>query len=143
MLLPGFHWSGRNTNGPLPTTSVSRLSPGVRASRSGSMKGTGAFGLPSTSSTSGNGSLRVSTNVRASFTSSDWVEAISRRPMASRGAQRLREATQSVAVTGPPSCQRKPSRSWKVQVRRSEELSKRSTICGRIAPLSSIANSVS
>ena len=107
------------------------------------MKGTGALGLPSTSSTSGKGSFRRSKIVRGSATSKPCALAISSRPMASFGAQRCSEATQSVAVTALPSCHFRPSRSWKRQVRPSLLFSWAPTICGWIAPFSSIAKSVS
>ena len=120
-----------------------RWSPGVAARRSGIMTGNGAFGLPSTSSNSGNGSLRTSLNVFASTASSDTVAASNILPRASRPPQRLSEATQSAAVTGAPSCHFNPSRRTKVQVSLSALLCQVSTICGLISPASFMANSVS
>jgi hypothetical protein len=64
-------------------------------------------------------------------------------PIASRLPQRINEAAQSAAVTGLPSCQESPSRSTKVQVLPSDDVSHLSTICGCGLRLPSIANSVS
>jgi hypothetical protein len=64
-------------------------------------------------------------------------------PMASRLPQRISEAAQSSAVTALPSWKLKPSRSTKVQVLPSAEVSHLSTICGWGFRSLSIANSVS
>ena len=120
-----------------------RWSPGVAARRSGSMTGSGAFGLPSTSSKSGNGSLRTSLKVLASTASSEAMSASSILPSESRPAHRFSEDTQSAAVTGVPSCHLRPSRKVKVQVSLSGLVCQLSTICGLISPASFIANSVS
>ena len=120
-----------------------RVSPGVRARRSGIITGSGALGLPSTSSISGKGCFSAMRKLRASVASIDAVAASSMRPSGSRGAQRRSERTHSAAVTGAPSCQASPSRRRKSQVSRSAETSQASTICGRIAPCPSMAKSVS
>ncbi len=63
--------------------------------------------------------------------------------MPSRAPQRLSEAMTSSEVTGAPSWNLSPSRSVKVQVFLSSEVSQLSTICGCGFMFSSIANSVS
>ncbi len=143
MALPGRHWSLMKRNGPEPIGSGMRWSAGVAASRAGIITGSGALGLPSTSRSSGNGCFSTNLMVFGFVASSVSVSAISILPSGSRTDQRLSEATQSSAVTGLPSCHFRPSRSTKVQVSLSGLLSKLSTICGLISPLSFIAKSVS
>ena len=93
-----------------------RWSAGVAASLAGIITGSGALGLPSTSSSNGNGCFSTSLKVLASVAASWSVSAISILPSGSRTDQRLSEATQSSAVTGLPSCHLRPSRSVNVQV---------------------------
>jgi len=111
--------------------------------RAGIITGRGALGLPSTSSISGNGSLRASLKILASTASSEIVSAISILPSGSRTDQRLSEATQSAAVTAAPSCHFRPSRNLKLQLSLSADTSQLSTICGLISPFSFMANSMS
>ena len=143
MALPGRHWSLRKRNGPEPIGSGMRWSAGVAAMRAGIITGSGALGLPSTSSISGNGSLSANLKVRASAASSEAVSAISILPSGSRTDQRLSEATQSAAVTAVPSCHLSPSRNVKLQPSLSADTSQLSTICGLISPFSFMANSMS
>ena len=88
--------------------------PGVWATRLGMMNGTSEEGLPSDSSTRPYGSLSVKVKVLASTAFSSLVKDISFCPIASFGAQRLSDATQSSAVTGWPSWNKSPSRKVKV-----------------------------
>lgn len=111
--------------------------------RSGIIAGTGALGLPSTSSISGKGSRNTILKLRSSTASIPVTAAISILPSASPRAQRLSEATQSEALTGAPSCQTRPSRSLNCQLRPSDAVENVSTIWGRIVPAMSIENSVS
>ena len=105
--------------------------------------GTRDDGLPSASSTSPKGRFSTMRKVRASTTSMDAVAAIRCRPSPSPGPQRRRLAITSAEVTGWPSWNFRPSRRVKVQVIRSSETVCVSTICGRMLPWLSIANSVS
>ena len=100
-------------NGPEPVESAIWVKGSVSATRLGIMNGTLESGLPSAGSTSPVGSLSLSSNVVASSAVRPSTKVISFWPMASRAAQRLIEATQSSAVTGWPSCQRRPSRKVK------------------------------
>jgi hypothetical protein len=59
----------------------------------------------------------------------------------SRRAHRVIEATASRDVTLSPSWKNRPSRSVKIQVRRSSETCQPSTICGLMAPEASCAQS--
>ncbi len=107
------------------------------------MNGTLLDGLASASSTMPNGDLSSSTNVFLSLAASLAVAAISMRPSASRLPQRIREATQSSAVTGWPSWKRRPSRSVNVHFILSRLAVYLSTICGFGCRLASLAKSVS
>ena len=111
--------------------------------RAGIITGSGAFGLPSSDSIYGNGCLSLMVKLLASVAAMLSVAAASSRPSESFGAQRASDATQSVAVTGAPSCHARPSRRVNAQVRPSGDVVKRSTICGWMVPARSIANSVS
>ena len=115
----------------------------VSATRLGIMNGTFELGLPSADSTRPVGSLRTMRNVFGLTTTRSPTKVMSFCPIESFAAQRLIEATQSSAVTGAPSCQRRPSRRVSVYVSLSALTSYLSTICGRISPLASVANSVS
>ena len=83
------------------------------------------------------------TNVLASVGFSSATKLMSFWPMPSRAPQRLRDATQSSAVTGWPSCHSRPSRKLKVHVSLSALTLHLSTISGCTWSFSSRANSVS
>jgi hypothetical protein len=130
--------------GPEPTYSLIwvKLSKRV-AMRSGMMKAIGVAFLPSAIFILVKGAESRQRKVRSSTATSS---SFSRRriwPIGSRGIQRLRLATTSLASTGSPSWKRSPLRSRKVQIFPSAETSSFSTIwrCG--SSLSSKPYSVS
>src|SRR6266404_5211504 len=92
-------------------------SSGVAARRAGRMKGTTADGLARASSTRPKGLPSSSTKVRLSVACNRSVAATKNWPSGSRWLQRLRDTTQSSAVTGWPSWNFRPSRSVKLHLR--------------------------
>ena len=107
------------------------------------MNGTTTDGLPIDSITWPNFSLSTIWKVRGSTALYSCSTSVSFWPIESRTAQRFSEAMQSSDVTGVPSCHSRPSRSLKVQTSPSSLVVQLSTICGLMANLSSMANSVS
>ena len=81
------------------------------------MNGTGLDGVPSASSSIGNGVLRRKRNVLSSSASSLSVAAINALPKPFLRAQRSMLATQSLARTGVRSWKSRPSRRRIVQLR--------------------------
>ena len=79
----------------------------------------------------------------SSVASSEAVLAMSFCPAASFTAQRLSDATASMARTGWPSCHLSPLRRTNVYVSLSGLIRKESTIWGRGLPFESSAKSVS
>jgi len=130
-------------NGPEPTWLSICLNGSVSAIRLGIMNGTFDDGLPSDSSTRPYGSFSFMVNVLSFCAFSSTTKSISFWPIGSRAPQRLKEATQSSAVTGLPSCHSSPSRKVKVHSVLSADTSCLSTICGLTALFSSVANNVS
>jgi hypothetical protein len=114
VLSPGFHSSRLKTKGPEPVKSEICVFGSVSATRFGIMKGTAEDGLPRPESTSPVGSFSLIVKVFGSLAVMDSTKLMSFWPSASLAPQRLIEAMQSSAVTGWPSCQRRPSRSAKV-----------------------------
>src|SRR5262249_1368992 len=116
VLSPGFHSSFLNTKGPEPMNSEICVFGSVSATRFGIMNGTFELGLPGAGSTSPVGSLRTILNVLGLTTGMSFTNEYIFWPSESFAAHRLIDATQSSAVTGFPSCQRRPSRSVIVYV---------------------------
>src|SRR5262245_55194642 len=143
VLSPGFHSSRLKTKGPEPTKSEICVLGSVSATRLGIMNGTFEEGLPRPSSTKPVGDLSCMTKVLSFLTVRLSTKVISFWPVESLTAQRLIEATQSSAVTGAPSCHKRPSRRVKVCVSWSPDTSYCPTICGLTSPFSSVANKVS
>src|SRR5215475_14786628 len=114
VLSPGLHSSRLKTKGPEPVKSEICVLGSVSATRFGIMKGTLEEGLPSPNSTRPVGDVSFMMKVLGPFASKPSTNVISFWPVESLAAQRLMEATQSSAVTGCPSCQRRPSRRVKV-----------------------------
>ncbi len=113
-LLPGTHSALTNLNGPEPVGSSTCLNASVAAMRSGMMNGTFDEGLPSASSTYGNGFLSLRLKVLSLTAVQDSVISPSFWPNTSRLAQRSIEAMQSADFTGSPSWNLRPSRSVNV-----------------------------
>src|SRR5215510_1081319 len=114
VLSPGFHSSRLNTKGPEPVKSEIWVLGSVSATRFGIMNGTFDDGFPSANTRRPVGSLRLIVKAfepRASIVSTNDMTFW---PSESLAAQRLIEAIQSSAVTGAPSCHRRPSRSVNV-----------------------------
>jgi hypothetical protein len=129
-LLPETNSSRTNLHGPEPVKSVICCIGSVRATRSGMMKQTCAWPLPSTSSSGGNGRVSLIWMVLSSAAVMPSTERIMICAAESRAAQRWIEATQSCARTGVPSWNLRPSRSLMRQVRLSSLTVWPSAICG-------------
>src|SRR5215217_3529407 len=92
MKLPLLYSSALKRNGPEPTTSRRFWKGSVAAKRSGMMKGTGVFRLPSAASSSGKGRFSRKRRRRSSSADNSSVAASSFCPMALRFIQRRRLA---------------------------------------------------
>jgi len=99
--------------------------------------------LASASITSPNAVFSLMRKVRSSTTSYPSIARDICSPIGFFLAQRVSDATQSLAVTGAPSCHFSPSRSLNVYVIESGLTSKLSTICGFGSNFESSANKVS
>ena len=104
-------------------TSVIAVVAGVLATRSGIMKGTRESVFASTSSSSGNGFVSLTSIVRSSGAAQRSTTRPSNLPNSSAAAKRCRLAVQSTARTGVLSWKRRPSRSLMRQVRPSADVS--------------------
>src|SRR5882762_994146 len=113
-LLPGTHWSLTILNGPEPVGSVIWVNASVLATRSGMMNGTFDDGLPSASSTYGNGFFSFRLNVLSLTAVHASVISASFWPNTSRLPQRSIDAMQSAERTAAPSWNFNPSRSVNV-----------------------------